>query len=196
VPQPPASEPAAAGAASAPSTPLSPRFGFSAGGGLLTPTPSTLNGLLALDVDVTLARRWRLGLLGAGAWGSTVAVLDDAGRQRGTLTGRALYLLPHAMLCTTSTVSFCGGLRLGARFALGTAEGQYLFQTRVAWSPSPAVGPAARLAFGVGVFVLSVDATLLVNLTTPRLGVEGLAAGIDTPRLELLLHFNVGLRTR
>lgn len=176
--------------------PLSPRFGFSVGGGAVAPTASRLNGLLALDADVTLAGRWRVGLLGAGSFGASVPVLDDAGRQRGTVTGQALYLLPHAMFCSTGRLSICGGVRLGVRVALGSASGEYLFQTRVAWSPSPAVGPAARLAFGVGLLQLSVEATLLVNLTTPRLGVEGLSAGIDTPRLEVLLHFQGGVRTR
>jgi hypothetical protein len=42
--------------------------------------------------------------------------------------------------------------------------------------------------------MFAVDLTLLVNLLTPKLDLEGLNATIDTPRVELLVTLSAGAR--
>lgn len=171
-------------------------FELTAGGGLAAPTPATVSLLLSLDGALRLPSVWRFGLLGAFSFGGSAPVIDEQGRTRGTLSTQTLFLLPHAMACLDTTVEVCGGVRAGARLAAGTAAGPFLFQTRTAFAPAPTAGLGARAAFAIGPVVLALDVTGLVNLTTPALGVEGLTASIETPRLELLLHLSAGGRSR
>jgi hypothetical protein len=173
--------------------PLRLRFEFAVGGGFAVPTPATLSALFSADASLDLGP-WRTGLLAAFSLGGSTPVTDDAGRARGTLSSRTLYLLPSAMRCSDSPVQFCGGLRAGARLDLGSASGPYLFQTRAALAPAPTIGAGGRVDVTFGPVLFALDVTLLVNLLTPRLQLEGLPIGIDTPRIELLLNLSGGVR--
>jgi len=137
---------------------------------------------------------WRAGLLGAFSLGSSTPVTDETGRARGTLSSRTLYLLPHAMRCSDTTVQFCGGLRAGARLDIGSAAGPLLFQTRMVLAPAPTAGVAGRIALALGPVLIAIELTLLVNMLTPSLTLEGLTATIDTPRIELLVNLSAGAR--
>ncbi len=172
------------------------RFEATAGAGINAPTPSTVSALLAADAALHFSP-WRFGLLAAFSFGGSTPVLDDVtGRERGTLTARSLFLLPHAMVCLDRTLSLCGGVRAGARIAIGSAAGDYIFQTKTVLAPTPTTGLGGRLAFGIGPILFALDLSLLVNLTTPKLEVQGLNTTLDTPRFDLLLALSAGGRTR
>ncbi len=173
--------------------PLRLRFELGVGGGFAVPTAATLSGLFSADASLHFGP-WRVGLLAAFSLGGSTPVTDEAGRARGTLSSRTLYLLPSAMRCSDSPVQFCGGLRAGARLDLGSAAGPSLFQTRAALAAAPTTGAGGRIAVTLGPVLLALDVTLLVNLLTPRLQLEGLPTGIDTPRIELLLNLSGGVR--
>jgi hypothetical protein len=171
------------------------RLTVTAGAGLAAPSPSTASPLLALDVGLILAERWRVGLTGAFSFGGAVTVVDDAGRTRGTLSSRDVTVLGSLMACTPGGLSACGGARGGLRLGIGSAAGPFLFQTRPAFAAAPTVGPAGRLGLQLGAFTLALDATLLVNLTTPALAIDGLATAIATPRIEGLVFLAAGVTT-
>lgn len=178
-------------------TPQRRSFELTAGGGGMAPAPSTVGVLLVFDAALRVLPRWRFGLHGAFSFGGTQSVLDEANRVRGSLTARGVWVLPTAMACLDTAVGLCGGLRAGARLAIGSASGPFLFQTRLAWVPTVAVGPAARASLAVGPLLVALDVTGLVNLTTPSLSIAGLPqSGVETPRFELLLALSVGARTR
>lgn len=163
------------------------------GGGLAFPTTATVSALFSAEAALRFGP-WRAGLLGAFSLGGSIPVTDETGRRRGTLSSQTLYLLPHAMRCSDSRVEFCGGLRAGTRLDIGSASGPLLFQTRTALAPAPTIGLAGRVALTLGPLVIGLDATLLVNLLTPSLGLQGLSARIDTPRVELLVNLSAGAR--
>ncbi|MCA2979887.1 MAG: hypothetical protein INH41_00840 [Myxococcaceae bacterium] len=170
------------------------RGSLSAGGGLLVPTPASASGLLALDASVLVGARWRLGLLGAFSFGGSSAVTDEDGRTRGALSSTSLAVLGSALACTTGRLVACGGARAGVRVGLGVASGPFIFQPRTATTLAPTVGPAGRLALRFGRFFAAADVTLLVNLLTPALAVDGLfSAGSATPRLEALGWLGAGV---
>lgn len=172
------------------------RFEATAGAGLNAPNPSTISALLSADAALNFSP-WRFGLLAAFSFGSSTLVLDDlTGRERGTLTTRALFVLPHAMVCLDRTISLCGGVRAGARIAIGSAAGPYIFQTRTVLAPTPTTGLGGRVAFGIGPVLFALDLSLLVNLTTRTLQLQGLNTSVETPRFDLLLTLSAGGRTR
>ncbi|MBL8939680.1 MAG: hypothetical protein JNM69_34295 [Archangium sp.] len=172
------------------------RFEATAAAGLDLPAPSTVSPLLSADAALTNSL-WRFGLLAAFSFGSSTLVLDDlTGRERGTLTTRAVFVLPHAMVCLERTISLCGGLRAGARIAIGSAAGPYLFQTRTVLAPTPTTGLGGRVAFGLGSVLFALDLSLLINLTTTKLELQGLQTSVETPRFDLLLTLAAGGRTR
>ncbi len=172
------------------------RFEATGGAGINAPTPSTVSALLSADASLSYSP-WRFGLLAAFSFGGSTPVLDDiTGRERGTLTTRSVFVLPHAMVCLDRAVSFCGGVRAGARIAIGSAAGDYIFQTQTVLAPTPTTGLGGRLAFGIGPVLFALDLSLLVNLATPQLIVQGLNTTIDTPRFDLLLALSAGGRTR
>ncbi|MDP3502649.1 MAG: hypothetical protein Q8S33_20085 [Myxococcales bacterium] len=174
-------------------TPRQLRFEFTGGGGAAFPTPATVSALFSADAAVQFGL-WRAGLLGAFSLGGSTPVTDETGRERGMLSSQTLYLLPHAMRCSDTMVQLCGGLRAGVRLDIGSSSGPLLFQTRTALAPAPTTGLAGRVAIALGPVLFAVDLTLLVNLLTPKLDLEGLNAAIDTPRVELLVTLSAGAR--
>ena len=174
-------------------TPRPLRFEFTGGGGIAFPTPATVSALFSVDAALQVGT-WRAGLLGAFSLGGSTQVTDETGRARGTLSAQTLYLLPHAMACSDTTVQFCGGLRAGARLDIGSAAGPLLFQIRPGLAVAPSAGLAGRVAMTLGPVLIAIDATFLVNLLTPSLSLQGLTARIETPRVELLINLSGGLR--
>ena len=77
---------------------------------------------------------------------------------------------------------------------LGSAAGPLLFQIRPGLAVAPSAGLAGRVAMTLGPVLIAIDATLLVNLLTPGLSLQGLTARIETPRVELLINLSGGLR--
>jgi hypothetical protein len=148
------------------------------------PTPALVSPLLALDAALLLNGRWRVGLTTTFSFGGEVPLLDENARRRGTLRSRDVTALASAMACTDGRLTLCGGARAGLRFAIGDAFGPFVFQTRTAVAVTPTLGPAARLGVTFGVFLLALDATLLVNLPTPPLAVDGLPTTLAAPRVE------------
>lgn len=159
------------------------------------PTPSTLSLLLTADASLFVTPRWRFGLLAAFSLGGPTTILDDVGRQRGTLQSQALSLLPHAMACLDTALTACAGLRAGPRLAIGSASGPFVFQTRTRLTTSVSAGPAVHLAISIGAFVISLDSSLLFN-SPSQLGIDGLSTIVSTPLVEFLVHLGVGGKTR
>jgi hypothetical protein len=174
-------------------TPRQLRFELTFGGGVAFPTPATISALFSADAALQFGP-WRAGVLGAFSLGGSNRVLDETGRDRGTLSAQTLYLLSHAMACSDTTVQFCGGLRVGVRLDIGRAAGPLLFQTRIGLATAPSTGLAGRVAITFGPVLIALDATFLVNLLTPSLELQGLSARIDTPRVELLVNLSGGIR--
>ncbi len=99
------------------------------------------------------------------------------------------------MACLDLPFVACGGVRAGVRLAIGTSSGDYIFQTRVGFSPGFSAGPALHLAVSFGAFTVSLDPTLAFNSPTV-LGVDGLPTTIATPTAEFLLQLGVGASAR